>query len=122
MRGAESLIALRRKGYRPELGAIVMLHTGKWKPNDGENQGGAACLDVDAGEPIDRIDLRCLIGLRVAVFGKDDARVSEFVAAAAKAGAESVIGLQFKTLDGQTFERWIASHNPWTEPVNPWPN
>lgn len=117
MRGADALIAARRSGYRPQNGVCVLID-GLTKPNDGEE----LVLEVMADEPIDRLDLRCLVGLRVVAVGSNDQRVSAFVEAAKNAGAEGVVGLEFRHERGIASERWIASHNPWTAPRNTWPN
>jgi hypothetical protein len=103
MRGHEPLIAMRRAGRRPALGALV--RAGASDPNSDslhwpDERPDAALLWVGERDDIDRLDLRCLLGLKVVVFGDDDERV--------RAIARRVKPLALRTVamlaDGETEE------------------
>lgn len=124
MRGADELIAMRRAGYVPSGGVLVYAHAGPMPPwtNTGLDPAETAEIEISADERVDRLDLRCVIGLRVVVTGDDEARVREIAKAVAAAAAQGVIGIEVRPCDGEFFERWICAHNPWTKPEKPWHN
>lgn len=99
MRGHESLLALRRRGKRPPL--VWVLATGRhdelrrWLRNY-HHEG--AHLEIEPGEDVGRLDLRCLVGLVVDVTGTDAVRVGEVARACAAAGAERVIATHYTEL------------------------
>ena len=123
MRGLELLLDMRTRGYRPSLGVIVCLHAGSIMDGPETNDPAEAVeIDVPGGLELRRIDFRPVVGLRVAVisFGASKGRIFEAVDLLAAAGAAGVIAYEWKTDGGRRLESFIASHNPWTEPVNEW--
>lgn len=71
-RGAAPLIAMRQAGYRPSgdvwlsFGDVRELDWWKWA-----NTCHSPELVVRTSDPISRIDLRCLVGLRVVLFSAE---------------------------------------------------
>jgi hypothetical protein len=114
MRGAEELIALRRRGYRPEKGVVVCMSAmpiGKTY-DDGLSDTGCAGIDIGSDEVLARLDFRCLIGLRVVVTGSDESRIMYAASLIEQAGASGVVGLTY----GEAMaENWLYSCKPWTE-------
>lgn len=90
MRGHEDLIRLRLQGAKPE-GLVfvddypVKRECARWIEED---TAPSICTD---GDQIATLDLRFLVGLRVAVHGSSLKRVRALSAACRKAGAEFVI-------------------------------
>lgn len=122
MVGAEELVNLRRRGFKPHQGAVVCLSSlpaGK-RLEDGVAALGGASIDIGCDERLDRLDLRCLVGLRVVVFGDDEPRVTEACELAKKAGAAAVVGLRYLHSCEGVAEQWLYSHNAWTIPEAAW--
>ena len=103
MTGLEELVSLRKSGRAPESGVLLHLTDRPFPPAD---QMGPVYLRADVSERFDRLDLRCLVGLRVTVHGPymADSSVKAASLAAMKAGAASVLG--------------FASDRPHLEPEN----
>lgn len=97
MRGMDALIALRRRGLRPDQVFI--------EPANGKadlSKPAANWLSADPGERPAAADLRALLGLTVCVIGQDLIEVFAWADAAAKAGARDVL---CKWLDGGSYTR-----------------
>ena len=91
MTGLDALVAMRKAGHMPSSGVLWHLTD---QPMPEADPMGPAYLRADIGEPFEKIDLRCLVGLRVTVRGPymAAARVQAASLAAMKAGAQSVLG------------------------------
>lgn len=103
MRGQDTLLALRSRGVRP---AAVAIHVARVAPC----QSGAALeIVVAPDEPIDRLDLRALVGLDVIVAAEQEdghqRTVRALCMAAVTAGAARVVGGEWKR----------AACAPWVE-------
>lgn len=102
MRGQEHLIAMRRGHRVPAegVGIEVTPDRGMWPRSQEEADGSRVRLTVDPGESVDRLDLRCVVGLEVVVFAYScepcERAVRALCAACVAAGAKVVIGLQFR--------------------------
>lgn len=122
MRGADNLLEMRRRGYKPPKGVVVCLSTNRLGKAlaDGVEALGAASIDIGADEKLDRLDFRCLIGLRVTVFGDDEPRVTDAAERIQKAGAAAVIGLRYCQDPEGLAEKWLYAHNAWTMPEASW--
>lgn len=112
MNGAAALFALRRRGMRPYIVdvAVGTDPAQSWRdwPESGD---GMAYLEVPDDESIDRLDLRCLVGLWVIAWGLDDVRVRAFHAAASKAGAHVVLSTSYRrTSCGELVQRMHLQH------------
>ena len=97
MTGADALIDLRMRRRVPVSG--VLWHLTDDMPASELPTAELAWLRSPLNEPFDRIDLRCLVGLRVTVHGPytaDDA-VKAACLSAVKAGAMSVLGFASDT-------------------------
>jgi hypothetical protein len=103
MTGLDDLVSLRRAGKAPAFGVLWHLTD---QPMPEADPMAMAYLRADVGERFDKLDLRCLVGLRVTVHGPYMAgeRVQAASLAAMKAGASSVLG--------------FASDRPRLEPEN----
>jgi hypothetical protein len=97
VRGAESLIALRRRGVRPP---IVNVHCDAPQDRvmrfvrDAGNAGEQ--LEIAPDEALHRIDMRCMVGLSLIVGGSDAGRVAAVSRACAAAGARQVIAVHHR--------------------------
>lgn len=91
MTGLDALVSMRKAGRMPAGGVLWHLTD---QPMPEAEPMALAYLRADVGEPFERIDLRCLVGLRVTVHGPymHGERVKAAGAAAMKAGAMSVMG------------------------------
>jgi len=98
MTGHETLIALRNRRLRP---AAVAIHVGHVPPCQA---GEAVEIVVAPDEPIERLDLRCLVGLNVIVAAEqEDAHqrvVRALCMAAVSAGADRVLGIEWQRAAG----------------------
>lgn len=92
MRGHEAIVAMRRRGMRPEH--VTLTDQVPLKPWSGVEAFPE--VGIERADNPDRIDLRFLVGLPVfvKVFG-DEPRMRRLVAAAERAGAEFVTGCVF---------------------------
>jgi hypothetical protein len=122
MRGAEQLTAMRRRGYRPPKGVVVCLSSQRLGKAfaDGVEALGAASIDIGSDEKLDRLDFRCLLGLKVVVHGDDEPRVTEAAERIQKAGAAAVVGLRYCQDPEGLAEKWLYAHNAWTVPEASW--
>jgi hypothetical protein len=108
VRGHEQILADRRNGVHP---AIV------WVDCDGYNPGFArlatlGCrprdhLEIGADENPLRLDLRCVVGLLVDVYGSDERRVAAVARACVEHGARQVIA-SHSTFHGK--DRIVQTH------------
>ena len=104
MTGADALLRCRLAGRRPAQGVLVEIAAKRAQtvvaaePERSIEDDGVALLTVSPDERVERLDLRCLVGLPVAVLAYSDhpaqAQVLAFCQAAQQAGAARVIGLQ----------------------------
>jgi hypothetical protein len=98
MTGHETLIALRNRRLRP---AAVAIHVGHVPPCQA---GDALEIVVAPDEPIDRLDLRALVGLDVIVAAEQEdghqRTVRALCMAAVTAGASRVLGGEWKRSSG----------------------
>lgn len=98
MRGHEHLLAMRRRGFRPD--AVWLWDHPQPKPlSDGTRMDWWAFRDIRSAEvtlePTDhpaRADLRFVVGLQVHVMLADPDRMRAFVQACRDAGASQVFG------------------------------
>lgn len=92
MRGHEQLIATRRAGLQPASVQIALtdLPLPKWCV---VNPGAHAWLHIGTDDSIERLDLRCLVGLLVMVDGHDEQRVESVHHAAMRHGARRVVSV-----------------------------
>lgn len=95
MRGHEKLIAMRKAGARP---AIVFLNDFICPTNWFETGDRHVTVSV-AGEPLNRVDLRFLVGLTVSAVSYDEARAKDILKACQRAGA-AVVGVGHALGDG----------------------
>lgn len=87
MRGHEKLIAMRKAGKRP---AIVFLNDFDCPTNWFETGDKHVTVSI-AGEPLNRVDLRFLVGLTVSATSYDESRAKDLMQACQRAGA-AVVG------------------------------
>lgn len=101
MQGQDQLLALRRAGRIPADGVYIEVcrKRGVFPRSQQEADGERMRLTIAPEEPVDRLDLRCVIGLEVVVLAYPDAPAAGAVHAVCEAcvaaGAKVVIGLQF---------------------------
>lgn len=98
MTGHETLIALRRRGWKP---AVVAIHVDRAQPCQ---TGEVLEIVVRPEEPVEQLDLRCLLGLDVVVAAEQDdghqRTVRALCMAAVNAGAARVLGGEWKRAAG----------------------
>jgi hypothetical protein len=92
MRGHQALIDMRSRGYTPrivwfDLEPARMPMAGDWQVNSPSH----AHLQLEPADRPATLDLRCLVGLTVAVSGPDESLVKRVAAACKQAKAERVI-------------------------------
>lgn len=95
MRGHTQLIAMRKRRHRPTFVSIdVAADRNPWLYDHWHEQGLQAYLLVEHTDPVERLDLRCVVGLLVFVDGSidDRQRVVAVYEAAVAAGASRVLG------------------------------
>lgn len=96
MRGHEPLIAQRLRGKRPDLVAVEVGGPPTWQSANWHRfTPRHAQLHIADADPLQRLDLRCLVGLNVTVFGQDPQRVGAAVAAIQAAGARRVLACAY---------------------------
>lgn len=91
MRGHLPLIAIRKRGLKPQL---VRIETDPmpWRDwADWPEWSDTPMVEVEPSDAIRRLDLRCMVGLPVAIGGRDAGRVAELFGALQVAGASRVI-------------------------------
>lgn len=91
MRGHEALLALRRAGMRTSAVDICDAVDGQQFWRDWQTWQRSACVEVEAGDSIPRLDLRFLVGLWVFAWGMNAARVRQLHDACIAAGAKVVM-------------------------------
>lgn len=119
MEGQSTLVAVRRKGRVPSKGVLILVGStplGPWK-HPVELAGELHTLRVDPNEAIDRLDLRCVVGMRVLVsddfMGPQERTVRLLCAACVAAGARRVIGITRRNatpLDQLPESDWVFNH------------
>lgn len=91
MRGHEALLALRRRGQRPLMADICDGMDGLACWRDWPNWSGAAHIEVRPEDRINRLDLRCIVGMFVSVGGMDANRVRQLHDRCVEVGASGVM-------------------------------
>jgi hypothetical protein len=86
MRGADSLIALRMRGYAPAMGVVLEVCEGR--PTQHDDAPGVALLQVETADSVERLDLRCLVGLKVVAYGAAGCPSDERINAVARRAAK----------------------------------
>lgn len=86
MRGHDKLIDLRRKGLRPPL---VFLNDYPTDPRLAKEVFDGSTIEI-AGEPIESLDLRFLVGLRVSAGASTESRAKAILEACKRVGAAMV--------------------------------
>jgi hypothetical protein len=122
MRGHEALLTLRRNGHRP---AIVHIHTDEPQPAVmrfiREAGQGGELIEIDPGEPVHRLDLRCIVAVPVIVGGADLQRVRQIALACHAAGAKSVVAVHHRlTGRGEFTECEVLRISATTEEIEAW--
>jgi hypothetical protein len=105
VRGAEQLVAMRLRHRRP---AMVDIETERdpqrwcdtWRADGFAN----AQLLIEPTENVDRLDLRCVVGLVIEVQGVDAERVAAIAQACKNAGAKRVITAVFGAREAVTLD------------------
>jgi hypothetical protein len=95
MRGHQPLIAMRLKHRKPTFVSVDVGVNPKWLCDHWHEQGLQPHLLIEPSDPIDRLDLRFLVGLSlVHISGHvdDEARVRKAYDACVNAGVDRVIG------------------------------
>jgi hypothetical protein len=90
MRGMSQLVAIRRKGLKPE--GMVWIYdkpTADWQ-TDWLNEESSPTICTH-GDELHAIDLRALVGLSVSVEGVDGERVRSLARGAKEAGASAIV-------------------------------
>lgn len=117
MRGLETLIAMRMRRKAPARGVLVALahKVGEYLqlPLEPSLEEGIVTLEVDPAESFDRLDLRPLVGLRVAVidYTENQRALRAFCGACVAAGADEVMGFEYLGRPGD--HREIFAHKGW---------
>jgi hypothetical protein len=123
MRGHEEIAAARRTGAVPAL---------VWVTTDGYNVGftrlkalgfwPADWIEIEARDNLQRMDLRCVVGLRVNVSGFDERRVGAAARALQGAGAVQVIATNH-LVTRRAGEPFCEAHRMTTknEEIDEWP-
>jgi hypothetical protein len=105
MQGQDGLIAMRIEGVRPPVVRIEVQNERQWSlaNNCGHDHYE---LTVSPMESIDRLDLRCVIGLDVVIASEDFNQAARTVralgAACVLAGAERVVGIEYSRGSAET--------------------
>lgn len=96
MRGHEALVAMRRRGVRPAMADISdgLDKLCAWR--DWPDWDGTAHIEIQPADSIPLLDLRCLVGLFVFVWGLDAERVHQLHDACMAAGARAVMGAVYE--------------------------
>lgn len=113
MRGHERLVAMRRGGYRPLVAFIDVDAGPKGMPPWAQWQivnPDMADIDIEAAEPLSRIDWRPFLGVEVHVTGTDAKRVKTAKDRLVEAGAKRVI---YTLLEQIGRDEWIAYRTVW---------
>jgi hypothetical protein len=74
MRGHETLVAMRRARKRPALGVLIDVGPLPVLDHTPAEFPGAVIVWIEPEDRIDRLDLRCLVGLKATVIGGPDER------------------------------------------------
>lgn len=89
MRGHEPLLAMRRAGFAPQAAWLGLDANPLWR--DWPLYGSHAQIEIELGEAINRLDLRCLVGMQVWIDGSDERRVLDLHTACLNAHAKRVL-------------------------------
>lgn len=108
MRGHEAIVSLRRKGKRPDV-VFIDLDC----PASALKHSVNATVEIAPGEPLQRLDWRWAIGLRISLTGRDAGRVREAARLLSEAGAERVISSCIEPVG--TDAEWPAFRCVWIE-------
>lgn len=102
MRGAEHIIAIRKKGLAPVLVFVDTNETGEIDDESNQLDQTSANLWIEPGDSVKRLDLRCMVGLQASVTGDSVDRVAEVSDALIRVGARRVIStVMRKVRDGE---------------------
>ena len=96
MRGHDDLIAMRRAGKVPTHGVSIRVDDeAPWDVGWIANDPRVVTVHIRPDECLDRIDLRCLVGLKVAVIGErlHERSVRAVCGFVTRANAQAVVGL-----------------------------
>lgn len=85
MRGHQKLIELRRDGFKPP----VLFLNDYWADPIAEDIFDGSVIEI-AGEDLDRLDLRFLVGLRVSTGASTESRAKAILEACKRSGAAMV--------------------------------
>jgi hypothetical protein len=97
MRGHEALIDMRKKGIRPRAADICLASDKQGFWQDWERWASEACIEVETKDVIERLDLRCIVGMWVFAWGFEADRVKALHQACIDAGAEVVMSSVYRT-------------------------
>ena len=86
MRGHQKLIDLRRDGFKPP---VVFLNDYRADPSIAEDIFDGSVIEI-AGEDLERLDLRFLVGLRVSAGATTESRAKAILEACKRGGAAMV--------------------------------
>ncbi len=96
MRGHEALIALRRRGVRPVWAFVTVGRDHSESCREWHEWMSAAHIEIQPEDRIQRIDLRCLLGMWVSVSGFDAERVAAAHEACVAASARCVMSAVYE--------------------------
>lgn len=111
MRGHQPLIAMRMRGVRPAL-ARIETDPMRWPDwADWPEWSRAAMVEIEPRDAPHRLDLRCFVGMPVALGGSDPQRVGVLFAALQAAGASRVVamvdaGFDTRVIDSLETPKW----------------
>lgn len=109
-RGAAPLVAMRQAGYRPS-GDVWVRH-GEFPDPDWwrwANTRNSPEVIVRPADPVDRLDLRCLVGLRVTLFASEwSARVGKLFELLTEYADEVVV--MSPAFEGDIGWFWLRDH------------
>lgn len=97
MRGHEALIDMRKRGVRPRAADICVAsdRQGFWR--DWQNWAAEACIEIEPKDCIERLDMRCIVGMWVFCWGFEAERVKALHQACVDAGAAAVMSSVYRT-------------------------
>lgn len=120
MRGHESLLKLRMAGKVPRSVWVSLFPLQKWAIEWAARNSADAEIQIDDDEPINRLDLRCLVGLDpVYVNGPDGEQTKRLADACIKAGAKRVLASYFAWTHPEHL-RLVRMTETTTEGVRQW--
>lgn len=107
MRGQDRIIASRLHGRAPAVGVYVEISDSTpWFDWRETKTPGFPVLWIEPGDDPSRLDLRCVVGLRVCVAKEDHRDWKPVAEACVKAGASHVYA--FEPMDGRMAMVWSS--------------